>query len=121
MHGGRREGAGRKLGSPNKATIARQAEIAASGLTPLDYMLQVMRDEEADTAARLDAAKAAAPYVHPRLTSIEHSGSIGTYDDSDEEKLEQRIRELNEAIAALGPAPRANGGDRETPPSEAKE
>ena len=76
MHGGRREGAGRKRGSPNKATIARQAEIAGSGLTPLDYMLQVMRDEENNLATRLDAAVKAAPYVHPKLATIEsrHSG-----------------------------------------------
>ena len=34
-------------------------------------MLSVMRDETADTSVRLDAAKAAAPYDHPRLTTIE--------------------------------------------------
>ena len=70
---------GRKKGTPNKATAVRQAEITASGLTPLDFMLSVMRDEQADKAARLDAAKAAAPYVHPRLAAIEsrHSGPDG--------------------------------------------
>ncbi len=30
---------GRKKGTPNKLTAKRQAEIAESGLTPLDYML----------------------------------------------------------------------------------
>ena len=54
-------------------------EIAASGLTPLEFMLSVMRDEQADTATRLDAAVKAAPYVHPRLAAIEsrHSGLNG--------------------------------------------
>jgi hypothetical protein len=71
---------GRKKGTPNKATAARQAEIAGSGLTPLDYMLSVMRDEQADTATRLDAAVKAAPYVHPKLATIEsrHSGPDGS-------------------------------------------
>lgn len=39
-------------------------------------MLKVMRDESADKAQRLDMAKAAAPYVHPRLAAIEHSGDM---------------------------------------------
>lgn len=68
--GGPRPGAGRKAGSPNIATAARQAEVAASGETPLDYMLRVMRDEMADEKRRDDMAKAAAAYTHPKLSSI---------------------------------------------------
>jgi hypothetical protein len=41
--GGHRENAGRKRGTPNKATAARQAEVAASGITPLEVMLANMR------------------------------------------------------------------------------
>lgn len=69
--GGKREGAGRKPGVPNKATAERQAEIAASGLTPLEYMLGIMRNEAMTLDSRFEAAKAAAPYVHPKLSSIE--------------------------------------------------
>lgn len=65
---------GRQKGSQNKATAAKAAEVAASGLTPLDYMLQAMRDEEVDPVRRDDMAKAAAPYVHPKLAAIEHTG-----------------------------------------------
>ena len=72
--GGARPGAGRKRGSPNKATQARQAAVAASGLTPLDYMLKVMRDPKADTARRDSMATASAPYVHPRLQAVQVSG-----------------------------------------------
>src|SRR5436190_14268321 len=36
---------GRKEGTPNKATATREAEIRASGVTPLDFMLGVMRDD----------------------------------------------------------------------------
>lgn len=69
--GGTRPGAGRKPNSPNKASIERQLEVAATGETPLDFMLRVMRDEGKEFAQRLDMAKAAAPYVHPRLSSVE--------------------------------------------------
>ena len=34
-------------------------------------MLQVMRDDEAVPARRDDMAKAAAPYMHPRLQAVE--------------------------------------------------
>jgi hypothetical protein len=36
-------------------------------------MLRVMRDTKADTHSRDDMAKAAAPYIHPRLASLEQS------------------------------------------------
>lgn len=62
---------GRPKGAPNKATAAKAAEIAASGLTPLDYMLGILRDEEQPVAMRFEAAKHAAPFVHPKLSSIE--------------------------------------------------
>lgn len=76
--GGKRPGAGRPKGAPNKATAATAAEIAASGLTPLDFMLSVLRDEARTPAERLDAAKAAAPYVHPRLAPVDKDGGPQT-------------------------------------------
>jgi hypothetical protein len=68
---------GRKKGTPNKATAKKAEEIAASGLTPLEYMLQIMRDERQTDQVRLDAAKAAAPYVHPKLANVELHGKDG--------------------------------------------
>lgn len=68
---------GRPKGVPNKASAKREAEVAASGLTPLQYMLGVMRDEEAEDDRRDDMAKAAAPYVHPKLANMQHSGPRG--------------------------------------------
>ena len=67
---------GRKPGTLNRATAAKVAEIAASGQTPLDFMLSVMRNEECTPERRLEAAKAAAPFIHPRLAAVEHSGSV---------------------------------------------
>jgi len=42
-------------------------------------MLKIMRDEGADEARRLDAAKSAAPYVHPRLSTMDAKvqGDVG--------------------------------------------
>lgn len=68
---------GRVKGKPNRASVKRQTEVAATGETPLDYLLGVMRNTEGDPAIRLDAAKAAAPYVHPKLAAIEHAGPEG--------------------------------------------
>ena len=76
-HGGLRPGAGRPKGAKNKATAAREAEIAASGMTPLDYMLAVLRDEDADDKDRMWAAVAAAPYLHPKPRPKAHDADAG--------------------------------------------
>jgi hypothetical protein len=75
--GGVREGAGRKKGVPNKKTAELQAEVAAGGILPLDYMLKVLRDEDVEPNRRDDMAKWAAPYVHPKLQAIQHTGKDG--------------------------------------------
>lgn len=70
-HGGAREGSGRKQGSASSKTREVADKAASEGITPLEFMLKVMRDEQAPKAERLDMAKAAAPYIHPRLSSVE--------------------------------------------------
>lgn len=67
--GGARPNSGRPKGAVNKATAKAKAEAEASGVMPLEFMLSVMRDPLAERAERLDMAKAAAPYVHARLTA----------------------------------------------------
>lgn len=74
QRGGKRPGAGRKPGVSDKAKIA--AQVAASGLSPLDFMLGVLRDESQPFERRQDMAKAAAPYVHPRLATVEQKGDL---------------------------------------------
>ena len=68
---------GRKKGVQNKANAARAAEMAATGETPLAYMIRVMRDRGVDHERRDKMAAAAAPYVHPKLANIEHAGTGG--------------------------------------------
>lgn len=72
--GGKRPGAGRPKGAASKRTRDVADAAASEGLTPLEYMLEVLRDEGAERADRMDAAKAAAPYIHPRLSSVEVGG-----------------------------------------------
>lgn len=67
---------GRTKGTPNKATKAREEILAKATLTPLEYLLEVMQDDDQKLDVRLFAAKAAAPYVHPRLSSAEVRGEI---------------------------------------------
>jgi hypothetical protein len=81
MAGGRKTG-GRKKGSVNKRTLALRVQavallegVDASRMTPLDVMLHVMRDNRLDATLRFEAARAAAPYLHPRLAAIEHTGA----------------------------------------------
>lgn len=78
--GGKREGAGRKKGVPNKKTQEQVDAIKATGLTPLEYFASIYQDEEQTESTRLDAAKAAAPYIHPKLSSTEVNAKLGIYD-----------------------------------------
>jgi hypothetical protein len=86
-HGGRRRGAGRKEGLANTRTREIADRAAAKGITPLEYLLHLLRkpypkDADAATLAqydamKADAAKAAAPYMHPRLAPTDAPAPIG--------------------------------------------
>ena len=84
-HGGSRPGAGRKPGTINRFSKDLLEKASQSGLLPVDYLLGVMRDESLDTRLRIDAAKAAAPYVHQKLSAI--SVDVTTSDVTHEEWL----------------------------------
>lgn len=120
MRGGKREGAGRKPGALTKRTREVAEKAAASGMSPLEVMLDNMRhfqqvalDAEATleglTASEFseqvqsdatpeeqfkfllaqvkktagyrqmahECAKDAAPYLHPKLNTIAHTGPDG--------------------------------------------
>lgn len=76
--GGYRPGAGRPKGTTKKP-VAKPVKVApeikreakAAGLSPLDYMLQVMNDGAADDARRDRMAIAAAPFVHVKPAEAE--------------------------------------------------
>src|SRR5260370_23124562 len=72
---GERRG-GRKKGTPNKSTAVKKAALAAASadptITPLQFLLGVMRDPKAPTDLRIRVARAAAPLVHakPGIASL---------------------------------------------------
>jgi hypothetical protein len=80
---------GRPRGKLNKFATENARRIAESGELPVDYLVSVYRDEEADAKLRVDAARAAAPYLHPRLATSEldivqdEKRSIEDYSDED--------------------------------------
>jgi len=78
--------AGRPKGSLNQKTKALRQAVH-TGITPLDFLLEQMRNEENDMAIRMDAAKSAAKYCHPALRSIELKGEI----DHRIDKIERHI------------------------------
>jgi hypothetical protein len=62
---------GRPKGARNKRTRALLEAADAGGEMPLDFLLRLMRDPRAAMTRRLEAAKAAAPFLHPKLSAVE--------------------------------------------------
>ena len=94
--GGSRKGAGRKPGSATVRTREIAERLSQTGASPLEVMLDAMRyfhdraiselrecgSAGSKTVAEAFAsaatiAKDAAPFLHPKLSSIEHSGPDG--------------------------------------------
>jgi len=67
---------GRPKGSHNKATLEQIEKIKESGQTPLEYLASIYQDPARDIKDRIDAAKAASPYVHSRLSSMEVNAAV---------------------------------------------
>lgn len=66
---------GRQKGAANVKSRDIADKASTEGITPLEYMLKILRDESADSTRRDDMAKAAAPYMHPRLQATELKGT----------------------------------------------
>lgn len=116
--GGVRPGSGRKPGGQNRKTRERADLLAAEGITPLEYMMQIMRTEPSEmlspaerasaTSLRFEAARSAAPYMHPRLAAIEHTGRDGGPIEHDHaglpEAVERALGELAESAETISAA-----------------
>ena len=79
-HGGKRAGSGRKRGSVERKAMRQKVDSRISlaldeGITPVEFFLAIMRDNRFTTESRMDAAKAAAPYIHSKLNTIEHESA----------------------------------------------
>lgn len=75
----RKKTGGRVKGTPNKRTVAAMAIVdqsRAEGITPLEVMLGAMREawERGDKSEAAGHAVNAAPYMHPKLSTVKHEG-----------------------------------------------
>lgn len=78
---------GRPKGSFNKASKAQIERVTSDGgQSPLEYLASIYQNEAEEIRYRIDAAKAAAPYVHARLSSTEIKAAVSEV--SQEEWLE---------------------------------
>ena len=116
-NGGVRPGAGRPKGSKSLVSKVSKAEteriitelVAEDKMTPLEYMLDVMLEPLTDEikasplaytrwrANKLEAAKVSAPYCHPKLSSVDHTGSIAEGNEAALEQLEALAAEEDKA------------------------
>jgi hypothetical protein len=69
IKGGRRS-AGRPRGAISLSTRAVLEAAQSGGEMPIAYMLRIMRDENASSARRDEMAKAAAAYLHTKLSLV---------------------------------------------------
>jgi hypothetical protein len=70
--GGRKKGSKNKIKPPEDVIRKVEAETVANciatGESPLSYMLRVMRDPTVEEPRRDEMARAAAPYVHAKIS-----------------------------------------------------
>ena len=98
--GGRRPGAGRPRGSIDKRKRAeRRWLVAPEQKLPLDLMLAIINDPNVSEARRDKFIIAAAPYLHPRLTSV--AVAKAPFEMTNEE-IEQTLRRQQEYEARQG-------------------
>ena len=88
----------RPKGSLNKRTraalsAARTGDLVGNGMTPLEYMVKVMRDSEKSVELRLEAANSVAPYVHARLSHVENV-NLSPEDAMTEEEIQAKIKAI---------------------------
>ena len=118
--GGKREGAGRKTGSKNKVTVAREAiaevldapdpmKLAAAihqrGYKMLLEMERIVLDPTQPVAARIMAAKVVLPFMLPKL---QEPKTVPQVNDDLVRRLQEgraRSRAVQHTVECLEPAP----------------
>jgi len=103
--GGARPGAGRPAGSVSRRSIEVIDQALSQGETPLEYLLNVMRDGETDQKRRDWAAERLAPFIHPRPAPMERNVEIDLPDTSTIEGVEKALDAIIQATATGQVAP----------------
>lgn len=125
--GGRRANAGRKKESHNRLSMEAREKAQATGLLPHEILLSMARGEpqevyvplpdgtvkrslvQVDLEQRRDAAKAAAPYYAPKISTVEVISGVG------DDELDAIIKG---AAAAAGVSLGLDGEGEEDEPQE---
>ena len=91
---------GRPLGSKNKVTQRWLDKVSESGQTPVEFLLDRFRDEDEDLSVRIDCAKAAAPYCHPKIMAIAHANLTPNGEETESIGLPRISEILDELIGS---------------------
>jgi len=75
-----------------------------NGISPLEFLLNVMDNEDNDLHVRIDAAKSACPYIHQRLAlmAVEHKGEV-------------QVRRVERSIVSITPRQAIDSDSRSIP------
>lgn len=98
--GGARPGAGRPIGSVSRRSADTVDKAMAGGVTPVEFMLDIMRDQKADRKERTWAAEKVAPYVHPRPAPMERTVQIDLPNTATIAGVDQALDRIISAMAA---------------------
>lgn len=98
MANGRKTG-GRQAGTLNRRTTEQAAALEASGLSPLEYLVSLYRDEGADPKDRAWAANAVAPFLHARRAPAQQVVQLDLPDTSTVEGVSAAIAAVVKAVA----------------------
>lgn len=106
--GGKRAGAGRKPTSPTVRTReAAEKAFERGDRMPLDVMLDMINGRLPFDKDLMALCQAAAPYMHPRLSSVEAKVDVG-YSEMSDDELDALI---SAAAAEAGVVTGAEGED----------
>jgi hypothetical protein len=104
-NGGARPGSGRKKGSLNQKTTELLAGIVSEGTLPLEYLMAIVRDENADLKRRDWAAEKASAYIHPRPAPLARPIEIELPDTGTVEGIRDALSAITQATATGKIAP----------------
>jgi hypothetical protein len=93
-------GSGRQKGTRNKKTVERAkllAELKVDGTDPVSFFASILKNDTAPLDLRFAAAKELAPFVHPKLASVESRPGGKSHED--------RLEELQSMLSDEGGYP----------------
>jgi hypothetical protein len=100
--GGKRSGAGRPSGVPNKVTASVREAASVFSDEAVQTLAEVMRDDKAPAVARIAASNAILDRAHGRPTQAVEVELSTPFSQSEKNELEGAMRDGYEALKAVG-------------------